>query len=395
LLSQNQNGTKLFNETSSTNTTSLMSLQSYMDKSVLSMKLLLPLLLLITLAGRGLSFAPHARTVTAGHQAIRASSVKTHPRIGRTIVPRHATLEPLGEEKDSLPGILSEKLLQRDLDSVIWYLPPILTGAAFMLYTSTARSFHRFIDWASGHAFQAADGGQFASELAQSALGGPVTFGISILFGTLVGLTISTLYTRQQNIHETLVSMSEKFRDLELCVEGFPEPYKRQCKTIVDTLCSSISKSFANGTFMTPAALKERKEEIRSLTLQLNSLSKEPDAPGMILGRAFDCVTSVNEKRASLISALSTTFSPAHYVNMVLLAFSMLFVFLLQTDNTAMQFLLDFQLAIAWALLIGVFSILGVVIYDLDTPFSGIFSSARDANLMVDSLRVYTDREDS
>jgi Protein of unknown function (DUF4239) len=205
----------------------------------------------------------------------------------------------------------------------------------------------------------------------------------------MVGLTVSTLYSSQQNIRDTLVAMSEKFRDLELCVQAFPEPYNSQCSKRIDFLCNIISKSLAEGTFMTPVALKERKEELWALTLLLNSLSKEPDAPTMILGRAFDCVTSINEKRASLVSALSTTFSPAHYINLVLLACSMLFVFLLQTDNTAMQFLLDFQLAIAWALLIGVYSLLGVVIYDLATPFSGIFS-ARDATLMVDN-----DDEDS
>jgi Protein of unknown function (DUF4239) len=367
-----------------------------MNKSDHSMMLLLPLLLLllISLPDKGASFV-----VNSSHDAVRARTVGHQTiRTSRVVVQRQVTVEPRDEagEKDSFPEMISQKLRQtNDLDSILWYLPPVMTVSAFMLYKDTSRAFHQFIDSASGHSFQAADGGQFASELAQNALGGPVTFGISILFGTLVGLTVSTLYTRQQNIHETLVGMSEKFRDLELCVEGFPEPYKLQCKKRINFLCSSTSKSFANGTFMTSASLEERKEESAALTLLLNSLSKEPDAPGMIVGRAFDCMTSINEKRASLISSLSTTFTPPHYINMVLLACSMLFVFLLQTDNTAMQFLLDFQLAIAWALLIGAYSLLGVVIYDLATPFSGIFSNSQDATLMVDSLRVYTDRKDA
>ena len=79
---------------------------------------------------------------------------------------------------------------------------------------------------------------------------------------------------------------------------------------------------------------------------------------------------------------------------MILLAGSLLFLFLLQTDNAAMQFLLDFQLAIAWSLLIGVYTLLGAVIYDLATPFSGIFSVSRETTFMVDALRVYTDHED-
>ena len=58
---------------------------------------------------------------------------------------------------------------------------------------------------------------------------------------------------------------------------------------------------------------------------------------------------------------------------MVALAITILFVFLLETDQDAVQFLLGFQLSICWALLVGTYSLLAVVIYDLTTPFVGVF----------------------
>ena len=58
---------------------------------------------------------------------------------------------------------------------------------------------------------------------------------------------------------------------------------------------------------------------------------------------------------------------------MVAMAITILFVFLLETDQDAVQFLLGFQLSICWALLVGTYSLLAVVIYDLTTPFVGVF----------------------
>ena len=150
---------------------------------------------------------------------------------------RWIALDPLSEQKTEPEDTLAKKVkLVNDLDKFVWYLSPVSAMTAFASYTETSRAFHNFIDSASGHTWQPVDGGEFISELVKTALGGPVTFGISILFGTLVGLTVSSLYSRQQNIHATLVGMTEKFRELELCVEGFPEPYRQKCQASITRL---------------------------------------------------------------------------------------------------------------------------------------------------------------
>lgn len=55
----------------------------------------------------------------------------------------------------------------------------------------------------------------------------------------------------------------------------------------------------------------------------------------------------------------------AHYTNMIILASALLFIFLLETDNGTMQYLIDFQLSICWALLVGAYSLLAAVILDM------------------------------
>jgi hypothetical protein len=74
---------------------------------------------------------------------------------------------------------------------------------------------------------------------------------------------------------------------------------------------------------------------------------------------------------------------------MVILASILLMVFLLETDNAGMQFLVDFQLSICWALLIGTYSLLAAIIFDLTTPFSGMFSSVTVADVDTEALRAY------
>ena len=50
---------------------------------------------------------------------------------------------------------------------------------------------------------------------------------------------------------------------------------------------------------------------------------------------------------------------------MAVLGIALLFIFLLETDNDTLLYLIDFQLSICWALLIGAYSLLAAVILDL------------------------------
>ena len=61
-----------------------------------------------------------------------------------------------------------------------------------------------------------------------------------------------------------------------------------------------------------------------------------------------------------------------HYANLITLAITICLIFLIETDPNTVDFLAEPQLALSWALLIGVFSMLFVVVFDLSSPLAGI-----------------------
>lgn len=225
------------------------------------------------------------------------------------------------------------------------------------------------------------------ADLIRPLLNGPVTLSISILFGTLVAMTIQTLYNRQTTIHKMLVSSTEEVRELSLLIEDFPEPYRRQGKQLLESFVAASIRDLSDGN-ITPESL--RRKEMGSLLLMLNKLSEDAivKCPGY-LGEVYSSVQRMKDIRSELISTLSTVFSGVHYFNIVALASTLLFVFLLETDQEAMQFLVGFQLSVCWAMLIATYSMLGVVIYDLATPFSGVFSVTKGTAEEIDRARSY------
>jgi hypothetical protein len=259
-------------------------------------------------------------------------------------------------------------------EKYVWFLPPTLSIGSFYSYSGTSTAFRDCIDVLSGYQWAAADGGKYMAEIVRPVLNGPVTLSISILFGTLVAMTIQTLYRRQVDIRQNLIGFVEETRELQLLVEGFPEPYLSRGKKLLEEFMTESIQDARTGN-ITPKTL--RKQQIGSFLLMLNDLSNDTVNKGnpLIVGEAYGSVHRLKDLRTNLISTLRTKFSFAHYANIGVLAITILFVFLLETNQSAMQFLLGFQLSICWALLIGSYALLAVIIYDLFSPFTGIFNT--------------------
>lgn len=92
--------------------------------------------------------------------------------------------------------------------------------------------------------------------------------------------------------------------------------------------------------------------------------------------------------RVELQSVYATKFATAHYISMSVLGAALLFIFLLQTDNGAVQFLIQFQLSICWALLIFAYSLLAAVILELRIGIPPGISTRLDQDAFLDHLLV-------
>ena len=80
-----------------------------------------------------------------------------------------------------------------DYHKFVWVLPPVLSVVAFITYTDTSIALHNFIDsFASCNAMSWKD--DKGADMIKDILNGPVALSVSILLGTLVAMTIQTLF---------------------------------------------------------------------------------------------------------------------------------------------------------------------------------------------------------
>ena len=263
------------------------------------------------------------------------------------------------QSKEKITEEMREEVKRR---SYVWFVPPAVSAAAFVSYDSTAKLFHKCIDAASGHTWQPADGGKYISQLAQTALSGPVTFSVSILFGTLVGITISTLHQRQTAMRNLFVQLHQEGQELKQFLDECSSDIAKESLEELARFMNRIDATMRVPDRSTGDALR-RSDELYQLTKFFHRRGNEVDAA--ILSQIHASLGRLKSYRGELWSAYSNTLSDAHHTVMVLLAASLLFIFLLQTDNDSMQFLIDFQLSICWALLNGAYSLLAAVIVDL------------------------------
>lgn len=79
----------------------------------------------------------------------------------------------------------------------------------------------------------------------------------------------------------------------------------------------------------------------------------------------YGALTRLRHERSVRLSALQSTYPPLHYAILALLGCSICGVFLMEKNQNVLIFLTAIQLRILWAMLIGTFSSLAVVNYDM------------------------------
>jgi len=208
--------------------------------------------------------------------------------------------------------------------------------------------------------------------LTNSVLNGPVVTSIAILFGTLVATTISRLVDRNINIRKTLVTITEQVRMAQLLVNSFPEPYQGEGRKLLESYMSKMCHHVVSDS-VTIATMRSI-TEADQLVLMLHKMAKDKsfDNDGLAIAEAYGVMGDLAVHRAELIAAIQTKLPRYHYANLATLAMSICLIFLAESDPNLVNFSAGPQLAFAWAILIGTFSMLAIVIYDLSSPLVGI-----------------------
>ena len=223
---------------------------------------------------------------------------------------------------------------------------------------------------------------------------------LRFMFATLTGNTVSTLRQQQIDIHTFLNTESGGLRLLSMLVDAFPgseqkprcREYSKQytCRLIAESGDSKMLKVMFGSTY----------SEMNAFMATLNKLAiyeggrgrgggcgrahrkwSPCPPPDTILSKSYGAVVDLNSIQSSQITVIQSTFPVLHYHGILgLLASSICFAFLLETNQELLIFLNAIQLRILWTMLIGSISALGVVCWDLSLPFTGsyIISNAVD-----------------
>ena len=125
----------------------------------------------------------------------------------------------------------------------------------------------------------------------------------------------------------------------------------------VDTMLPAAEYSIDEDRF----GLVENELSLSSQQRQISS----PFLPPYVFSEIYDALTRLRHERSVRLSALQSTYPPLHYAILALLGCSICGVFLMETNQNVLIFLTAIQLRILWAMLIGTFSSLAVVNYDM------------------------------
>ena len=114
--------------------------------------------------------------------------------------------------------------------------------------------------------------------------------------------------------------------------------------------------------------------ELSAISAKFYSALSSSSCSRPLADSALAILSRLSENRARRVSCLQTTFPPLHYGILSLLALSISSCFLLETDQEALAFLNAVQLKLLFTMLVGTFSSLAVVCFDLSDPFGGSYS---------------------
>ena len=265
------------------------------------------------------------------------------------------------------------------VDRVLIWLPIVAPVVAYLSYEQVAALSDWVIELLSNKNFVVVDGGAYEGKIIAPAINGVVVPSISILFATLISETITSLRQRQQDIRTTINMEAGELRVLQAMVDAFPPD------SLVQARCRSYLIQYTSRLIAEsqPASAEQIElacgadSEMTGFLATLNQVNEQSKVPEIVLKESYGAVARLNSQRSHRISSLQSTFPALHFVILTVLAGSICFSFLLETNQDILIFLNAVQLKLLWSMLVSVFAALGTVCYDLVDPFRGSYQISK------------------
>jgi len=280
----------------------------------------------------------------------------------------------------------SEVYTETTINTVLTSLPIVFPLLAYLTYDDIAMLFNKFISLLDTNTWVAVDGGAYQAKVIAPAINGIIVPAVSILFATLISNTFSTLRQRQLDIRTSINREACELRVLSSIVDSFPSSVDQEkCRTyLVHYTSRLISESKPSVKYNSLEFNGSMESEMNGFLNTLNKIVTNKDDDDLcefstinpaaaLVSEAYSALTRLNAERSTRISALLATYPALHYGILSTLALSICIAFLIETNQDILMFLNAIQLRLLWTILIGTFSALGVVCYDLSDPFYGSY----------------------
>lgn len=281
-------------------------------------------------------------------------------------------------EQESFGKFQQRKQESRVFDRLVNLIPFGAPIMAFLSYERIASLTTIVAELVANRNFVEVDGGTYRATIIAPAVNGIVVPACVVTFATLLSITISLLRQRQQEIRTSINTEASELRILQAVVDAMPQGLEQeQCWTYLIQYTSRLISESQPSTKIDALEATSGESEMNGFLTQLISFENVRDD---LRSQSYSAIARLNSERSARISSLQSTFPGLHYVTLGSLAVSILSCFLLETDQDVLVFLYAFQLRFLWAILTGVFTGFGVVVYDLIDPFQGTYQISGTVN---------------
>lgn len=277
------------------------------------------------------------------------------------------------------------------------FVPVIL---AFMSWENISFGVSEFIN--TYGVMNTPDGNKFANDLLRPTITGVVMPVISIALATLVSTTVNVLRQRQVDLRAFVNKESCELRLLRRAIFGIfgtRQHAGRRAKALalLSGYVEQLMKECDRGAV---DELEERQlvggigvNELDRLSAMLHGVDGAAASRQGSVSAADDLIVSLNGHRSERVALLLSVFPVIHWGILIGLSMSITIAFLLTSNQQVLQYLNSIQLRFLFATIIGVFSSVGILCWDLSDTFSGTFSIVGAGTQLAD-LRVCI-REDA
>lgn len=289
---------------------------------------------------------------------------------------------------------------ERIIEPLLFTSPLLASLIAFVTHQPLSMAFHKLMSTIS--LLLAGSGGAADTEiqqqeimnLVQTGLNGPVVTFISILLGTLVANTIGTLHEKNNAVQSAAIELSEEVRTARIYFDTFPARHREQAHAVLDVFVEDyIDLLFCNYDMnlvslrqLTPS-IEDCIRNVHEVASSSSFSTNNDETSAAAVGEAFGALSRIRQRLAAQMVSLQQRFPSLHYWNLVVLASVICLIFLVETtatttdsvititnavdSNNINNFASEPLLALSWAMLVGTFTLLVVVIFDLNRPFAG------------------------